>query len=171
MRDGVPSEVPPNFCTRMGLAMNSGCALNIALPRQPFRQEDRALAGAELRIVREHDVLDPFQDGFIANPSDGYGHPVAGISVTARLWPEGVRVDAQQPIGRGGQTLQAIDAKGIHRGRRRSRLRRALGADEDRLQVAIPHVDAGAGGGDRERCRLAPVTEDLSRLALDLLLL
>src|ERR1700716_3221390 len=106
MRAGVPSELPPNFWTRIGRATKSACALNIALPRQPFGQEDRALTGAELGVVRQHDVLDPLEDRFVAHPSDRDRHPVAGIPVTARLWPEGVRVDAQQAVGRRWQSLQ-----------------------------------------------------------------
>src|SRR3989442_1458682 len=57
MRPGVPSEVPPNFWTRIGRVTDSGRAANIALPREPFRQEDSALARTELGVVREHDVL------------------------------------------------------------------------------------------------------------------
>src|SRR5438309_11879365 len=108
MRAGVPSEVPPNFWTRIGLATQSGCALNIALPREPLRQEDRALTGAELRVVREHDVLDPLEDRLVADPSDRDRHPVAGIPVAARLRPERIRVDPQQAVRRRRQALQPI---------------------------------------------------------------
>src|SRR5258708_11284480 len=98
MRAGVPSELPPNFWTRIGLleerlkrssgtkaplasadARPSGSALNIALPGEPFRQEDRAFAGAELGVVREHDVLDAFEHGFVAHTADRHRHPVTGI--------------------------------------------------------------------------------------------
>src|ERR1700687_5661835 len=155
----------------MGLATNSACALNVALPRQALRQENRALAGAELGVVREHDVLDPFEDRFVPDPADRDRHPVAGIPVTARLWPERIRIDTQQAFRRRWQALQPVEAKGGNRRRRRGCIRWAFGADEDRLQVAITDVDPRAGAGDGEGRRLAPVTEDLSGLALDLLLL
>src|ERR1700674_1302449 len=173
MRAGVPSEVPPNFWTRMGLAKrrkrssgtkaplawgdapDSACALNVALPRQPLRQENRALAGAELGVVREHDVLDPFEDRFVPDPADRDRHPLARIPVTARLWPERIRIDTQQAFRRRWQALQPVDAKAVHRRRRRGCIRWAFGADEDCLHVAITHIDPRAGAGDGEGRRFA----------------
>src|ERR1700730_3748600 len=131
MRAGVPSEVPPNFWTRTGLVKGSGRAANIALARQPFRQQDRSLASAELGVVREHDVLDPFEHRFVAHPPDGNCHPIAGVSVAARLWPKRIRVNTQQPIRGRGQALQPIDAEGVHRRGRRGGIRGAFGADVD----------------------------------------
>src|ERR1700730_7381573 len=171
MRAGVPSEVPPNFWTRTGLVKGSGSAFNVALARQPFRQQNRSLAGAQLGVVREHDVLDPFEHGFVAHPPDGNRHPAAGVSVSARLWPKRVRVDAQQPIGRRREAFQPVDAEGVHRRGRGSGIRKAFGADVDRLQVAIADIDPGAGAGQGEWRRFAPVTEDLPGLAFDLLFL
>src|SRR5260370_478677 len=185
MRAGERSEVPPNFWTRIGRAerlkrssgtkaplasgdARSGRAANIALTRQPFRQQNRPLAGAKLGVVREHDVLDPFEDRFVTHAADADRHPVAGIAVTARLWPEGVRIDAQQAVGRRRQALQSIVAEGVHRRRRRRGIRGTFGPDDDRLQLTIPDIDPGSGAGDGERRRLAPVTEELPGVASNL---
>src|SRR6266851_1922496 len=171
IRAGELSEVPPNFWTRIGRVTDSGRAANIAFARQPFRQQNRPLAGAKLGVVGEHDVLDPFQNRVVTHAADADRHPFAGIAVTARLWPEGVRIDAQQAVGRRRQAFQSIVAEGVHRRRRRSGIRGAFGPDEDRFEVTIADIDPGAGAGDGERRRLAPVTEDLPGLALDLLFL
>src|ERR1700682_3775070 len=103
----------------MGVATGSGRAANVALPGQPLRQEARALAGAKLGVVREHDVLHSFENRLVAEPPDGDVQSVSGIAVTARLRAEGIRVDAQQAVWPGRQSLQSIDAEGVHRSRRR----------------------------------------------------
>src|SRR5207244_4068256 len=168
---GVPIEEPPNFWTSSGLVTDSGSALNIALPRQPFRQEDGALARAELGVVREDNVLDAPERRLVAHATDGDRHTVARVAVAARLRTEGIGGDLQQAIRRRGKTFESIDAKPLHRGGGGPRIDRTLGADEDGFQVAVGDVDPCAGTGDREWRRLAPVTQDLLRLALDLLLL
>src|SRR5438132_1619929 len=171
MRPGVPIEEPPNFWTSSGLVTDSGSALNIALPRQPFRQEDGALARAELGVVREDNVLDAPERRLVAHATDGDRHTVARVAVAARLRTEGIGGDLQQAIGRRGKTFESIDAEPLHRGGGGRRIDRALGADEDGFQVAVGDVDPCAGTGDREWRRLAPVAQDLLGLALDLLLL
>src|SRR2546430_16307861 len=100
MRPGVPRDEPPNFWTSSGLVTDSGSALNIALPRQPFRQEDRAFTRTELGVVREDDVLDAPERGFIAHTANRDRHAVPGVAVPARLRTEGIGGDVQQSIGR-----------------------------------------------------------------------
>src|SRR5260370_41847471 len=129
MRAGVPSEEPPNFWTRIGRGTDLGRAArgvapgerrssamralrrNITLPRQPFRQEHCAFAGAELGVVREHHVLDPLEHRFIANPADGHRHPIAGIAIAAWLRSERIRIDTEQAVRRRWQTREPIDAE------------------------------------------------------------
>src|SRR5438067_6649288 len=95
IRAGVASDVPPYFWTRTGRATASGSALNIALPSQPLSQEHGALAGAQLGVVREDNVLHAIQDGFVANPSDRNGHAVAGVAISPGLRAEWITVHAQ----------------------------------------------------------------------------
>src|SRR6266566_930753 len=171
MRPGVPRDEPPNFWTSTGRVTDSGSALNITLPRQPFRQEDRAFARTELGVVREDDILDAFERRLVAHAANRDRHAVARIAVPPRLWPEGIGGDLQQSIGRRGQTLEPVDTEPLHRGGSRRRIDGTLGADEDGFQVAVGDVDPCAGTGDGEWRGLAPVTKDLLRLALDLLLL
>src|SRR2546423_4508830 len=99
MRPGVPRDDPQNCWTRTGRATNSASALNVTLPRQPFRQEDRAFAGAELGVVREDDILDALERRLVAHTADGDGHPVAGIPVAPWLGTEGIGGDLQETIG------------------------------------------------------------------------
>src|SRR5712691_1709189 len=171
MRPGVPRDEPPNFWTSSGLVTDSGSALNIALPRQPFRQEDRAFARTELGVVREDDILDALERRLVAYATDGNRHAVARIAVSARLRTEGIGSDVEQSFGRRGQTLESVDTEPLHRGGGRRRIDGTLGADEDGFQVAVGDVDPCARTGDGEWRGLAPVTKDLLRLALDLLLL
>src|ERR1700737_1997053 len=165
MRPGVPSEVPPNFWTRIGLVTDSGSAANVALPRQPFRQEDRALAGAELGVVREHDVLHPMERRLVTHPADRDRHAVARISVTAWLRTEGVGGDLQQPIGRRRQTLEPVDAEAFHRRGGSRRIGGALGANVDGFEVPVLDVDSSAGTGKRKSGGVAPRTPELFFLA------
>src|SRR5438309_9167576 len=171
MRPGVPRDEPPNFWTSSGLVTDSGSALNIALPRQPFRQEDPAFARTELGVVREDDVLDAPERGLVAHATDGDRHAVARIAIAAWLGTEGIGGDLQQPIGCRGQTLEAVDAEAVHGIGGGRRIDGALGTNENGLQVSVGHVDPGAGTGDREWRGLPPMAQDLLCLALDLLLL
>src|SRR6202165_437337 len=142
-----------------------------ALPRQPFRQEDRALARAELGVVREHHVLHAVERGLVAHAADRDRHAVARISVPAWLRTEGIGVDLQQPFGRRGQTLESVGAEPLYRGGGRRRVGGPLGPDVDGFQVTVLDVDAGARTRDGKLGRLAPVPEATLRLALDLLFL
>src|SRR5256885_14997009 len=99
MGPGAPRSSPPTFCPKRGRATNSASALNVTLPRQPFRQEDRAFAGAELGVVREDDILDALERRLVAHTADGDGHPVAGIPVAPWLGTEGIGGDLQGPTG------------------------------------------------------------------------
>src|SRR5947208_1062774 len=150
IRPGVPRELPPNFWTRIGLVTVSGSADNKGLPGQPFRQEDRALAGAELGVVREHHVFHAVERRLVADPADRDRHAVARISVAAGLGPERVGIDAQQLVGRGGEAPESVDAESLHRGGGRCRVGRALGADEHGFQVPVRDIDAGTGAGHRQ---------------------
>src|SRR5712692_2253234 len=129
MRAGVLSDVPPNFWTRIGRderlkrspgtkaplawgdAPGSGTADNIALPRQPFRQENCAFAGTELGVVREHDVLHAVERRLVTHAADCDRHAVARIAVAAWLRTERVGGDLQQTIGCRRQTFESIGAE------------------------------------------------------------
>src|SRR2546428_13768757 len=150
MRPGVPRDEPPNFWTSSGLVTDSGSALNIALPRQPFRQEDRAFARTELGVVREDDILDALERRLVAHATNRDRHAVARIAVPPRLWPEGIGGDLQQSIGRRGQTLESVDPKPLHRRHCRRGIDGAPGADEDRFQVSIRDIDPRARTGNGE---------------------
>src|SRR5260370_27984777 len=106
----------------------------VALPRQPFRQEDGALARAKLGVVREDDVLHAVERECVAPAPDRDRLAVARISVPPRLGTEGIGVDLEQSIWSGGQTLESVGAESFHRGRGRSRIGGALGANEDGFQ-------------------------------------
>src|ERR1700694_6292144 len=93
-----------------GVAQGSGPSAAIravetyeALPRQPFRQEDRALARAELGVVREHHVLHAVERGLVAHAADRDRHAVARISVPAWLRTERIGGGLQQAFGGRGQ--------------------------------------------------------------------
>src|SRR5260370_8677513 len=105
MRAGVLSDVPPNFWTRIGRGRASGSADNKALPRQPFRQEDRALAGAELGVVREPDVLHAVERRLVTHAADRYRHAVPRISVAAWFRPQRLAGDLQHPTRSARHTL------------------------------------------------------------------
>src|SRR5258708_25371100 len=78
-----------------------------ALPRQPFRQEDGALARAKLGVVREDDVLHAVERRFVAHAADRDRHAVARISVPPRLGTEGIGGDLEHSISSGGQTPES----------------------------------------------------------------
>src|SRR2546423_8885752 len=171
IRAGVASDVPPYFWTRTGRATASGSALNIALPSQPLSQEHSALAGAQLGVVREDNVLHAIQDRFVAKPSDRHRHTVARIAIAPWLRAEWITIDAQQPLGSRRQAVQSLRAKRLHGGGRGARIARPLRPDENRPRMSVLDVDARAGAGNAEVRRLLPGAEDLLRLAFDLLFL
>src|SRR5216684_1769998 len=111
MRAGVLSDVPPNFWTRMGRVTDSGPAVNKALPGQPFRQENCALAGTELGVVREHDVLHAVERRLVTHAADCDRHAVARVAVAAWLGTEGVRAGLQQSERCRRQTFESIGAE------------------------------------------------------------
>src|SRR3989440_5322773 len=133
IRPGVPRELPPNFWTRIGLATVSGSADNKGLPGQPFRQEDRALAGAELGVVREHHVFHAVERRLVADPADRDRHAVARISVAAGRGAGKGGGAAAPPGGGGGGGPQAPRAQSPPRGGGRRRGRPARRAGGHRL--------------------------------------